>query len=228
MPKRTTEKTPPMKTLIRPCVIAFTFSAGLAASAFASPVTPDSKALVNDYGEPAGFGNTPQIPVVESKAQETSASLPGSGGLYVMPGSFAPKSFESIGAWQARAAAESRGTVTIGPLEVLESGPTGPMTPEAQQVARDEVTAQVLTRIQATDHIMHSLKTQARAESEEDQARFKAAADEVAQRREALRENLRVLRATSGDQWSNARSNVAVSFNAYVESTHRAQAAVNS
>ena len=41
-------------------------------------------------------------------------------------------------------------------------------------------------------------------------------------------ENLRVLRATSGDQWSTARTNVAVSFNAYVESTHRAEAAVNS
>ncbi len=113
----------------------------------------------------------------------------------------------------------------IGTLEVLDSRPTGPLTPEAQDAARDEVTAQVLERIKLTDRAMKSLKSQTRSLPEDNRAQFQAAAAEVAQRREVLRESLRVMRASRGDEWSTARSNVAVNYNSYVEATHRAAAA---
>jgi len=213
-----------MKTLVHSAAVSLTFFTGLAVSALAQPA--DAKPLVNAYGEPAGFGNESDVIIPNTKELNTSRSRGGTAGLYVFPNTFDPRYYESHGQWQDRVAAENRGQVIIGPLEVLDTGPTGPLTPDAQAAATDEVTAQVLTRIKATDKEMSALKSRAKSLDEETNARFKAAANEVAERRAALRENLRIVRAADGSEWNSARAAVAVSFNAYVQSLHQAEAAV--
>jgi hypothetical protein len=212
-----------MKTLLQSAAIsiALALSLALPSRALAEPGDPK---LVNAYGEPAGFGNLPQVIPIEAKESTWSRSQPGMGGLYLMNGSVDRRSFESLGSWQARSAAEARARVIIGPLEVLSSGPTGPLTPEARETARDEVTAQVLERIRATDREMRALKKQTNALDENGQTRFKLVAQEVAQRREALRESLRAVRANNGDTWADDRTAVAVNYNAYVQSLHQAEA----
>lgn len=216
-----------MKTLMKSVLVAFTCSAGAAIGAPASSTINNE--LVNAYGEPAGFGNLPDVePRVGFNPTNNlidRIAQPGTNGMYLLPGNVDHQSFASLGQRQARAAAAARGTVTIGQLEVLDSGPTGPLDPDALHAARDEVTQQVLGRIKATDRVMRSLEDQAKSLDEDDRTRFKAAAAEVAQQRAALRESLRVVRATDGDAWTNARTAVSVNFNAYVQSMHRAEAA---
>ena len=134
------------------------------------------------------------------------------------------RTYESLGSWSARINAVQAGTVIIGPLEVLDSGPTGPMTAAAQSAARDEVTAQVLGRIRATDKVMASLEQPSTSQNASAQVEFNAAVRAVAEQRHALREDLKTMRASTGDQWSNDRSTVSVSFNAYVQAMHRAEA----
>lgn len=215
----------PMKALRLTTLALLTLSAPVALSVLAMP-KKNARPLVNAYGEPAGFGKLPDVVVADSPGLYLSASRPGTGGLYVLPGYVDPRSYESSGQRQVRLAAESPGTVTIGALEVLDSGPTGPMPADALEAANEEVTTQVLTRIKATDRAMASLRSRSKSLDDDTQARFKAAAADVAERRQALRENLKTVRSIGGEQWSNARAEVAVSFNAYVESLHRAEAVV--
>ena len=211
-----------MKTL--PSIVAL----GILSSGIASVVlakSPASNPLVNAYGEPAGFGDLPNVQMTDGPDLKWSNSLPGYTGLYVWNRHVDLRNFESIGVRQARLAEEANGTVTIGPLEVIGSGPTGPMTPEAQTVATEEVTAQVLARIKATDRLMASLQRRSKDLDDAGRARFSSAAAEVQERRQALRESLKTVRAASDDQWSNARSALADNYNAYVQTTHRAQGA---
>lgn len=218
---KTQKHSTPSKPLLSSTLLLFLVSAGLAAAAPPSSVT--NHRLVNAYGEPAGLGNVPDVIIPDTKAMNQSNSRPGIGGLYLMKGSFDRRNFESLGSWQERVAMESRGTVIIGPLEVLDSGPTGPMTPDTRAAATDEVTTQVLDRIRTTDKIMSSLKTRSQTREPDAQVGFKATASEVAERRQVLREDLKTMRAANDDEWSNARTAVSVSFNAYVQSTHRAE-----
>jgi hypothetical protein len=212
-----------MKTLLHTAAISLAVSVSFVVlpRTLAEPGDPK---LVNAYGEPAGFGNLPEVVPIETKEFNFSRSQPGTGGLYLMTGTVDRRSFESLGSWQARTAAEARGRVIIGPVEVLSSGPTGPLTPEAREAAREEVTAQVLERIRVTDREMRALKKQTKALDESGQSRFKLVAEEVAQRRAALRESLRAVRANNSDTWSDDRTAVAVNYNAYVQSLHRAEA----
>lgn len=213
-----------MKTLTRSAVVAVTFSAIFAPSSLASSSSQGHR-LVNAYGEPAGFGNPPEVIIPISKEMYFNRALPGLGGLFLFPGYVDRRNFEPLGVWQERSAAEARGTVTIGPLEVLDSGPTGPLTPSVLEAAREEVTAQVLDRIKATDRKMKSLKSLSKSLGAETQMQFKTAAREVAEHRAALRESLKVVRASGSEDWPQARTAVAVNFNAYVQSLHRAEAA---
>lgn len=218
---RRSEKMAPMKTLPPSLLASLTLVAGLVSSALAEPAKPNR--LVNAYGEPAGFGNQSDVILPNTKELNQSQARPGSVGLFIMSGTFDRRNYESLGSWQTRSAMEARGRVEIGPLEVLDSGPTGPMTGDVLTAAREEVTAQVLTRIKATDKIMASLKRRSHSLDGEAQAQFQTVAQEVAERRRVLRENLKTVRAVEGDEWSNARAAVAVSFNAYVQSLHRAE-----
>ena len=213
-----------MKTLLPSIVALSVFSTGLVNISLAKPT---SNPLVNAYGEPAGFGNLPDVLVTDAPVLKWSNTLPGMTGMYVWNRYVDVRNFESIGMRQTRLAEEANGTVTIGPLEVIGSGPTGPMTPEAQTVATDEVTAQVLARIKATDRLMTSLDRRSKDLDDAGRARFTTAAAEVQERRQALRESLKAVRAASDDQWSSARSAVADNFNAYVQSTHRAAGVVS-
>ncbi len=215
-----------MKTQIK-ATLASTFAAGLAAFAIAQD-TSASKELVNAYGEPAGFGNPPAVVVALPLPNQSvpSASTPGFAGLYPIRGNVDRRNFESMGSWTERKQAEANATVSIGALEILDSGPTGPISLEAQSAATAEVTGVVLTRINATDKVMASLKARASSLDEASKARFQAAADEVAQRRSTLREDLKTMRQSDNAQWSGARSAVASSYNAYVQSQHRAEEAV--
>ena len=214
-----------MKTIVPTTLVLFTFFAAAAAGAPSAPAATDR--FVNAYGEPAGFADLPQVIVPESAGMNFSASRPGLGGMYAMPGTVDPRNFESLGEWQDRTAAEASGIVTIGALEVLDSGPTGPLTPDVQAAARDDVTAKVLGRIQATDRIMAGLRSEAADLDPDTQARFKATAVEVDAHRHTLREDLKAVRAADESEWPAARSEVAVSFNAYVQSMHRAEAIVS-
>src|SRR5262245_54564386 len=99
-----------MKTLTHSFLVALTLSAGLTAGASAAS---SSKSLVNAYGEPAGFGDLPDVVAPEPTGNTFSQSRPGAGGLYLVPGTFDRRNFESLGAWQARIAAEQRGRVII-------------------------------------------------------------------------------------------------------------------
>jgi hypothetical protein len=214
-----------MKTLMQSAVIVFTLSVSLTANALASP--DKNPKLVNAYGEPAGFGNLPQVVPIETKDTTFTNSRPGLGGLYLMPGTVDRRNFESLGSWRARSAAEARAHVIAGTLEMLDSGPTGPMSPEAMDAAREDVTTQVLDRIKTTDRAMRSLKKQTKTLDANTQTRFQSAAEEVAQRRVALRESLRAVRAAGGDEWTYDRSTVAVNYNAYVQSLRRAESAAS-
>lgn len=210
-----------MKILKSTTVTLLTFSAGLGAAAVAAPKSGNP--LVNAYGEPAGFGKLTDQVIPDTKGMYQTKSDPRAMGMYIFPGTFDIRNFESLGSWQARHEAESRGTVTIGPLEILDSGPTGPMTPEAQTAATAEVTAQVLNRIQATDKLMASLKRQSKSMDEDARRQFKVIANTVAERRQALRESLKTVRAADDNEWSDARTAVAVNFNTYVQAQHRAE-----
>ncbi len=213
-----------MKNLIHSCAALLAVSASFTVGSLAA----DNDKMVNAYGEPAGFADRPEsvtpLPATADTRSTVSHSQPGTGGLYYLAGAFDSRNSESLGARQARIAAENPGTVTIGPLEVLGSGPTGPLTPDARIAARDEATAQVLARIRATDHEMAALKRQAGSLDDGTRARFQAAAADVAQHRAALRENLKDMRAAEGDDWSAKRAELSVSYNAYVQSQHNAEA----
>lgn len=211
----------PMKPLIKSTVLLFFISAGL--NAAAPPASANTDIRVNAYGEPAGFGNVSAAVIPNTPELNVSHSRPGTGGMYVIPGTVDRRTFDSMGTHQAQIAATLPGTVTIGALEVLDSGPTGAMTPAARAAARTQVTNQVLDRIRVTDKIMISLTNQSESRDRDTQAAFKAAAREVAASRQALREDLKAVRAADDAQWSAARTAVAGSYNAYVQTLHRAE-----
>lgn len=190
--------------------------------------TPTEIKLVNAYGEPAGFGNLPQAVVALPATSQfiTSSSAPGTAGLYPLKGSVDRRNFESMGSWTARSESAATANVNLGELEILDSGPTGPITMDAQAAATTEVTGAVLVRINATDKVMSSLKVRASNLDDASKARFQVAASEVAQRRTTLREDLKTMRQSATAQWSDARSAVSTSYNAYVQSQHRAEEAV--
>lgn len=218
-PENTTMKTS-LKATLTCCTLA-----GFTALAFANDRSNDKG--VNAYGEPAGFSNTPSVvvtpPAPGQDVQSTSA-VPGLAGLYPIRGNVDRRNFESLGAWQERKDAELQGgSVNIGALEILDSGPTGPLDENSQAAATSEVTGQVLTRINATDKTMSALKSRAASLDGASRERFKAAADEVAVRRQALREDLKNVRQADGTQWAAARATLASSFNAYVQAQHRAE-----
>lgn len=217
-----------MKTLTNKSVaalVALVLSSGMAFAA-----NSNNKRLVNAYGEPVGFGTAPEIQADGSGSGGTpnfSASNPGAGGMYLRAWVNDSSRFESLGVRQERAAAEAAlGNVSIGTIEILDSGPTGPMTSEQTDAAKEEVTAQVLNRIKATDRTMSYLKSRAKGTDSDTQARFKVAATEVAERRAALRESLKTVRAADEAQFSTARAAVATNFNDYVAAQHRAEAIV--
>lgn len=211
----------PMKPLIKSTVLLFFISAGL--NAAAPPASANTDIRVNAYGEPAGFGNVSDAVIPNTPELNVSHSRPGTGGMYVVPGTVDRRNFDSMGMQQARFAATQSGKVTIGALEVLDSGPTGVMTDAARTAARTQVTNQVLNRIRVTDKIMASLTTQSESRDRDTQAGFNAAARDVAASRQALREDLKAVRAADDAQWSTARTAVAVSYNAYVQTLHRAE-----
>lgn len=217
-----------MKTSIQATLAGCALLASLAISTSAqTPATevPANSKLTNAYGEPAGFGNPPEVIVSSTENLTTTASAPGSAGLYRLPSSGPDRrNFESLGSWQERKAAEVNATVIIGTVEVISSGPTGPITPEVRAADSAEVTGLVQTRIQATDKSMAALKARARALDDTTKTRFASAADEVALRRQTLREDLKTMRTASDDQqWASARTTLAASYNAYVQSQHRAE-----
>ena len=168
-----------MKPLIQSTVLLFFISAGLASAAPPAPTNRDLQ--VNAYGEPVGFASQSEVILPNSKELNMSNSRPGSGGSYIIPGTYDVRNNESSGSWQARVAAVPPGNVIIGPLEVLGSGPTGPMTPEARATARDEVTTQVLERIRATDKIMSDLESRSASLDKNAQVSFNTAATAVAE-----------------------------------------------
>jgi hypothetical protein len=222
------EKITLMKTSIQAtlagCALLASFAISTSAQTQAAEVPANSK-LLNAYGEPAGFGNPPDVVISANEDVSYSASTPGSAGLYRRPGTGPDRrNFESLGAWQERKAVEANATVIIGTLEVISSGPTGPITPEVRSADSAEVTGQVQARIQATDKSMAALKSRARALDETTKTRFDSAADEVAMRRQTLREDLKTMRTAGDDQqWASARTTLAASYNAYVQSQHRAE-----
>lgn len=215
----------PMKISTKSTFAFLTILTGTAILAVAAP--KKSSPLVNEYGEPTGFGNLPDVIVADAPSSLAfNQSRPGLGGWYAFPGTSDPRSYESLGNWQARQAAlNAGGTVTIGTLEVLDSGPTGPMAPDAIDAANAEVTAQVLNRIKTTDRTIAALRRQSKELDSGARAQFETAAAEVSTQRQALRESLKVVRASEGDQWTNARAAVAVNYNSYVQALHRAEAA---
>lgn len=218
---KTTMKTP-LKATLACCAFA-----GISAFTLATDRANDKG--VNAYGEPAGFSNPPTVvvtPPAPGQTVQSNSAGPGLAGLYPIHGNVDRRNFESLGAWQERKALEAQGgTVNIGALEILDSGPTGPLDENSQAAATSEVTGQVLTRINATDKTMAALKTRAASLDESSRERFKAAADEVSVRRQALREDLKNVRQADASQWAAARATLASSFNAYVQAQHRAEEA---
>jgi hypothetical protein len=220
-----------MRTLKIASLASFASAAALSLSALAASKSDDHN--VNAYGERAGISNPPEIALADPSDFTPDKCPPGTVVWYQFPGSTElPSSLpwrkgESLGQWQTRAAAASaNATVTIGTLQVLDSGPTGPMTPEARDAARQEVTTDVLNRIAVTDRVMAALKQRASNLDANTQAQFKTVASEVRERRQALRESLKAVRTADDAQWSDARSAVAVNYNAYAQSLRHAQESV--
>lgn len=113
------------------------------------------------------------------------------------------------------------GRPTIAVASTLEATTFAPTVRMATHASRDQIVADVETRMKASESALASMRSSASAMSAEGRRAFDAAADDAKARAAALRKSIDAARRASASEWENARAQLAADYDAYAAALAR-------
>lgn len=106
-----------------------------------------------------------------------------------------------------------RGSVTVA--SSLDATTFGPTLRSATYANRNQVIADIESRVSATDTALGTVRGTANAMSADGKRAFHTAEDTVKQKAKALKKSIQAARKASESEWENARAQLASDFDAY-------------
>ncbi len=118
------------------------------------------------------------------------------------------------------------GRPTVAVATAVDAATFTPTLRVATHESRDQVIADIESRVKSSEAAVASVRSSASQMSAEGRRSFDAAADDAKDKAKALRKSIKAAQKASASEWENARAQLAADYDAYAAALARVDATV--